>query len=238
MNSTKPPLKNIFVYLPLFLVLIFTNATAQAQDRARVVERSESSPQTIRPSEEIPDSETAGSRRILSNKIVVASNQPEKPLIKKTSSSRLTAPASSKTATSYYSATARSMMMHSIRSKMGIRYVLGTQGPNAYDCSGFVWKVFQESGIDFTRTSARSFWQTFEPVYGDERFEFGTLVFFNNLGHVGIVADENGFYHASSSKGITYSKFEGYWGKRIVGYRRVPLDFGSDWEIISEEAGK
>jgi hypothetical protein len=42
------------------------------------------------------------------------------------------------------------------------------------------------------------------------------------LGHVGIVVNEEGFYHASSSKGVTYSKFAGYWSKRIVGYRRIP----------------
>ena len=38
---------------------------------------------------------------------------------------------------------------------------------------------------------------------------------------MGIVADENGFYHASSSKGITYSPFAGYWSGRIVGYRKL-----------------
>ena len=51
----------------------------------------------------------------------------------------------------------------------------------------------------------------------------GTLVFRNKLGHVGIVADGNGFYHASSSKGITYSPFKGYWEKRIVGFRRLDI---------------
>ena len=60
-----------------------------------------------------------------------------------------------------------------------------------------------------------------EPVEGDDRFKFGTLVFLNGLGHMGIVADENGFYHASSSKGITYSPFKGYWASRIVGFRRL-----------------
>jgi cell wall-associated NlpC family hydrolase len=60
------------------------------------------------------------------------------------------------------------------------------------------------------------------PVSGDDRFKFGTLVFLNGLGHIGIVADENGFYHASSSKGITYSPFKGYWEKRVVGFRRLP----------------
>ncbi len=115
-------------------------------------------------------------------------------------------------------------MIESIRSKIGIRYVYGSQGPNSYDCSGFIWKVFSEAGIPFTRTSAKEFWRSYEPVYGDDRFEFGTLVFFNRLGHVGIVANDKGFYHASSSKGVTYSKFDGYWEKRIVGFRRVPLE--------------
>lgn len=60
-----------------------------------------------------------------------------------------------------------------------------------------------------------------EPVTGNDRFKFGTLVFLNRLGHIGIVADENGFYHASSSKGVTYSPFKGYWENRIVGFRRL-----------------
>ena len=73
------------------------------------------------------------------------------------------------------------------------------------------------------RMSARNMWAMSEAVSGDDRFKFGTLVFFNELGHVGIVADKNGFYQASSSKGITYSKFEGYWEKRIVGFKRLPM---------------
>jgi cell wall-associated NlpC family hydrolase len=111
-----------------------------------------------------------------------------------------------------------------IQSRLGIRYSYGSEGPNSYDCSGFVWSVFQEAGISFERTSAHNYWNTFEPVSGDDRFKFGTLVFLNGLGHMGIVADENGFYHASSSKGITYSPFAGYWGKRVVGFRRIPLN--------------
>lgn len=131
------------------------------------------------------------------------------------------------------------MMMNSIKGKLGIPYLYGSTGPNRYDCSGFVWAVFNDAGFSFERSSARTFWNDFEPVTGDDRFKFGTLVFFNSLGHVGIVVDENGFYHASSSKGITYSKFEGYWGKRIVGYRRIPLSYMRNYaqpQLV--EAGK
>jgi len=123
-----------------------------------------------------------------------------------------------------YGAGTSSRLDSAIKSRYGIRYRYGSSGPNTYDCSGFVWAAFTEAGIGFTRASARSLWSQSEPVSGDERFKFGTLVFLNGLGHMGIVADENGFYHASSSKGITYSPFKGYWSSRIVGFRKLNTD--------------
>ena len=113
-------------------------------------------------------------------------------------------------------------MLTAIEQRLGVPYRMGTEGPTRYDCSGFVWSVFQQAGVAFERTSARTFWHEFLPPTEDEKFKFGTLVFFNNLRHVGIVADENGFYHASTSKGVVYSRFDDYWTKRINGFRRVP----------------
>ena len=115
------------------------------------------------------------------------------------------------------------MMLAAIDARLGIPYRMGSEGPNRYDCSGFVWSVFQTAGITFGRSSARTFWNQFEPVGDADKYKFGTLVFFNGLGHVGIVADANGFYHASSSRGVTYSHFNEYWSKRITGFRRVQL---------------
>jgi cell wall-associated NlpC family hydrolase len=114
-------------------------------------------------------------------------------------------------------------MLEAIEERLGTPYRLGTEGPSRYDCSGFVWSVFQSAGIPFERGSARTFWSSFEPVGDAEKYKFGTLVFFNGLRHVGIVADENGFYHASTSRGVVYSRFGEYWSKRITGFRRVPL---------------
>jgi peptidoglycan endopeptidase LytE len=114
-------------------------------------------------------------------------------------------------------------MLMAIEQRLGTPYRLGTEGPTRYDCSGFVWSVFRQAGVPFERSSARNFWHEFAPPTEEEKFKFGTLVFFNNLAHVGIVADENGFYHASTSKGVVYSRFDEYWTKRISGFRRVPL---------------
>lgn len=113
-------------------------------------------------------------------------------------------------------------IMRGIEARLGIPYRYGSSGPNRYDCSGFVWSVFGDAGINFLRSNARTLWAMSVPVTGDDRFKFGTLVFLNGLGHMGIVADENGFYHASSSKGVTYSPFKGYWESRVVGFRRLP----------------
>ncbi|MCA1555296.1 MAG: C40 family peptidase [Acidobacteria bacterium] len=115
------------------------------------------------------------------------------------------------------------MMMSAIDVRLGAPYVYGTEGPRVFDCSGFVWSVFQSAGVNFERGSARGFWTNFLPVSEDEKYKFGTLVFFNNLKHVGIVADANGFYHASTSQGVTYSPFNEYWSSRITGFRRVPV---------------
>ena len=115
------------------------------------------------------------------------------------------------------------LLMTAIERRLGAPYVYGSSGPNVFDCSGFVWSVFQSAGVGFERMSARSLWSQYAPPSEDEKYKFGTLVFFNNLKHVGIVADEHGFYHASSSHGVQYAPFNDYWTSRIVGYRRVPL---------------
>jgi cell wall-associated NlpC family hydrolase len=110
-----------------------------------------------------------------------------------------------------------------IDARLGSRYVWGAAGPHVFDCSGFVWSTFQELGADFYRGSARSYWARFAPASEDEKFKLGTLVFFNNLTHVGIVADEKGFYHASRHKGVVYQEWNQYYLSRVDGFRRVPL---------------
>lgn len=210
------------------LCLAVFSGTAAAQLRERVVKPSSSQP-INQPSTQPVDrvQSTVSSRPTLTNDIrVVKSADPAfEPKVKKTVSAASTSAAGMAAAgKASYNAATSIRMDNAIKSRYGIRYRYGTAGPYTYDCSGFVWSVFQEAGINFTRQSARSLWSQSEPVYGDDRFKFGTLVFLNGLGHMGIVADENGFYHASSSKGITYSPFAGYWSSRIVGFRRLKAE--------------
>jgi peptidoglycan endopeptidase LytE len=117
----------------------------------------------------------------------------------------------------------RDLILAAIDDRLGARYSWGATGPSRFDCSGFVWSTFQSAGIDFERGSARTLWARFTAPAPEEQFKFGTLVFFSNLAHVGIVADEHGFYHASRHHGVVYSPFNDYWLSRVDGFRRVPM---------------
>src|SRR4051794_37345142 len=43
-------------------------------------------------------------------------------------------------------------MLSAIEERLGTPYRMGATGPYRYDCSGFVWSVFQQAGVEFTRT--------------------------------------------------------------------------------------
>lgn len=222
--------KKIWYLFAIIVCVAGGFGNTSAQDRDRVVRTISSRPVNQPPAPaatERPISSSISSRPInrppLVQDINVARPAPEESKVKKIVSSRAIGASSVVASRSIFSDEVTSSMQTSIYEKLGIPYLYGSSGPRRYDCSGFVWAVFGDAGMTFTRSSARSLWAMSEPVTGDERFRFGTLVFMNGLGHMGIVADENGFYHASSSKGITYSKFDGYWQGRIVGFRRLKL---------------
>ena len=113
-------------------------------------------------------------------------------------------------------------LLTAIESHIGATYHFNRTGPEEFDCSGLVWRAFQDIGVNFQRGPARSYWATFEEPAKDQQFKFGTLVFFSNLSHVGIVVDEKGFYHSARHGGVMYSPFNEYWLSRIDGFRRVP----------------
>jgi peptidoglycan endopeptidase LytE len=226
------------VFLFFAALFMFSNAAdAQVYSRPRIVpnipqqqQPQQNANRTTTPNASQPTQSNVMQRPTLTNKIVVVNQTPSQQqqaqqFVRKTVDSRPVNPAvvGNLASSLVYSPSFSQKMQLSIQSKLGIRYVYGTEGPYTYDCSGFVWSVFRDAGFSFERTSARSLWLSSEPVAEEEKFKFGTLVFFNKLGHMGIVADANGFYHASTSKGITYSPFVGYWGKRIVGFRRLPV---------------
>jgi len=231
--------KSLCLCLSFIVLSVIFAANINAQERLRIVERKSNeiesqdyqqdnlpAPTTNIQRESISLPTNTSRRSIQTNNIVVAdSARNYQPLVKKTASSQPTnSVPSNYAAKSSYNAIFNQRLLQAIQTRVGIPYRYGSTGPTSYDCSGLVWSVFQDAGFFFERSSARTLWQNSETVEGDDRYKLGTLVFFNGLGHIGIVANTNGFYHASSSHGVIYSTFEGYWGKRIVGFRRMNSD--------------
>jgi cell wall-associated NlpC family hydrolase len=122
-------------------------------------------------------------------------------------------------------------LLNALESHVGAPYHFNRTGPEEFDCSGLVWRAFQDIGINFQRAPARSYWATFSAPAEGEQFKFGNLVFFNGLAHVGIVVDEKGFYHSARHGGVMYSPFNDYWLARIDGFRRVSLEGMQNLEL-------
>ena len=203
------------------IVLLFSVAAfSQQPQRPRVVPNQ---PTESQPTNQPSKTPTQNPRiPTLTNDIVVV--QPAKPLIKKIASSQPVNATPTRSTVRDYNSVFNQRLLLAIQNRIGIPYRYGSTGPNSYDCSGLVWSVFQDAGFSFERSSARTLWQNSVAVDGDDKYKFGTLVFFNGLGHIGIVVGDKGFYHASSSKGVTYSSFDGYWANRIVGFRRLSVE--------------
>lgn len=106
---------------------------------------------------------------------------------------------------------------------IGIPYVFGSNGPKAFDCSGFTKYIFAHFGVSLPRTSQSQYGSG--TVISRNNLQPGDLVFFNTytyLGHVGIYIGGGDFIHASSSKGVTVSSLnDGYYSSRFEGGTRV-----------------
>jgi len=109
-----------------------------------------------------------------------------------------------------------------IEKHLGKPYVLGAVGTKSFDCSGFVWRIMAENGIMLKRTTARKLYMCLPSIPKDRFYDSGSLVFFDNLKHIGIVNDQESFYHAQTSKGTNLSKFDPYWRRKIYGFKKIP----------------
>ena len=105
---------------------------------------------------------------------------------------------------------------------LGRPYVWGAVGLKSFDCSGFIWRIMAENGIIVKRTTARKLYMSLPRIPKNSYYDSGSLVFFDNLKHVGIVKDRESFYHALISRGTTRSEFDPYWRHKIYGFRRIP----------------
>ncbi len=110
-----------------------------------------------------------------------------------------------------------------IERHLGRPYVWGATGLKSFDCSGFVWRAMLENGIFMKRTTARKYFMSLKKVDEQQMWEFPTLVFFDDLEHIGIINDRRSFFHAQCSKGTNLSELTPFWRAKIYGFRAMPI---------------
>lgn len=111
-------------------------------------------------------------------------------------------------------------------SLQGAPYLYGSDNPqDGFDCSGFVYHVYQRQGVNLPRRT-EDMANQLTPIEKDAMHS-GDLLFFdtngNTFSHVGLYINGDNFIHASSSKTgkvLVSSLKNNYWQQHFVGVRR------------------
>jgi cell wall-associated NlpC family hydrolase len=105
-------------------------------------------------------------------------------------------------------------------------YEFGGSSPEGFDCSGFVYFVFRQSGTPISRDIYGQYAAGSHPDRND--LQAGDLVFFANtymagLSHVGIYMGNDQFIHAADeTSGVAISNLRSdYWTAHWFGATRV-----------------
>jgi cell wall-associated NlpC family hydrolase len=116
----------------------------------------------------------------------------------------------------------RNNIVASALSLLGKPYKNAARGPDAFDCSGFVYYVFKQHQISLpppVEAQGRSGYEI-----SQNGIQPGDLVIFRIDGdfHIGIVISGDEFVHASKSRGVAIDSVgTSYWHKRLIGFRSV-----------------
>ena len=106
----------------------------------------------------------------------------------------------------------------------GTPHRMGGTGKSGIDCSGFVMRIYRDTfgmRLPRTTTAQRQIGRSIDPRH----LRAGDLVFFqisSNKGHVGIYLSKGEFAHTSYRQGVTISRLDNtYWRKVFRNARRI-----------------
>ncbi|MBM6619177.1 LysM peptidoglycan-binding domain-containing protein [Bacillus suaedaesalsae] len=136
------------------------------------------------------------------------------------------APAPSPTQTQQTTEQRMQALLQDSKNYLGVRYVWGGESPSGFDCSGFVYFMFNKHGFDFPRQTSGDYYKMGTAV-SKANLQPGDLVFFgvNTPGvvsHVGFYMGDGKYISATSSSGIAIVSMDNvYWSKYYMGAKRV-----------------
>lgn len=117
------------------------------------------------------------------------------------------------------------ILLNMARQYLGVPYVWAGRSPGGFDCSGFIYFLFDQIGYGLPRMADGQF-EVGIPV-SRNALQPGDLVFFTTYepgpSHVGIYLGNDQFIHASSGAGhVTITSLSGaYYRERYLGARRI-----------------
>ncbi|MBS4206770.1 peptidoglycan endopeptidase [Bacillus sp. FJAT-50079] len=108
------------------------------------------------------------------------------------------------------------------KNAVGTPYAWGGSTLSGFDCSGFIYYVFNTAGQKVSRLSSEGYYSR---SYYVNKPEIGDLVFFANtyksgISHMGIYVGDGQFIHAGSDGVEIASLSNSYWKSKFDGYKK------------------
>ncbi|WP_139892134.1 LysM peptidoglycan-binding domain-containing protein [Bacillus sp. D386] len=115
-----------------------------------------------------------------------------------------------------------SRLINESKKVIGTKYVFGGTSTSGFDCSGFIYYVFNKAGYDINRYSAAGY---YDRSYYVDNPKPGDLVFFENtykkgISHLGIYIGNNQFINADNSGVRIVSLSNSYYKKHFSSFKR------------------